>query len=212
MQCLTCAPRLLVGHGSYWMMLLSVLYQLLRCLLGLTAVLVRRDLKGCRTAGVAAPERRVAPTGLSGPLHARRLGVADCVVPAAAASPLGRDLPGDPCHDLGLAPPVGLAEVGLQRTPPAWTSCDRRGDQKHGCPHGCRESPLGTPAGAGELVRLGHQIADSTVWQIRHLGVRQSGITEVGRLDPCHRGQAEGQPRTDQKYGTSSSMSSKQLQ
>lgn len=44
MQCLTCAPRLLVGHGSYRMMLLSVLYQLLRCLLGLTAVLVRRDL------------------------------------------------------------------------------------------------------------------------------------------------------------------------
>jgi hypothetical protein len=71
-------------------------------------------------------------------------------------------------HDPGLAPPVDLTEMGLHRTPPTWTSPDRRSDRKDRDSHGRGESHLGTPARAGELIRLGHRITASTVWQILH--------------------------------------------
>ena len=41
---LTWAPRVLLGMDHHGMLLLSILYQLVRCLLDLTAVLMRRDL------------------------------------------------------------------------------------------------------------------------------------------------------------------------
>jgi hypothetical protein len=41
---LTWAPRVLPGDGSSWDAVAVDLYQLVRCLLGLTAVLMRRDL------------------------------------------------------------------------------------------------------------------------------------------------------------------------
>jgi hypothetical protein len=124
--------------------------------------------QGCRAVGVAARERCVAPAGLSGPLDSRRSGVAGSLISARAASPLDRDLPGHSCHDLGLAPPVGLAEVGLQRTPPAWTSSDRRGDQNLVIRMAAENPTWGHRRVQGELVRLGHRIAASTVWQILH--------------------------------------------
>jgi hypothetical protein len=133
----------------YRMLLLPILYQLLRCLLGLTAVLVRRDLSKDAELLVLRHENAVLRRQISRvrytPADRAWLTALSRLLP----SPLGRDLPGDPRHDLGLAPPVGLPEVGLHRTPPAWTSSDRRGDQKPGYPHGCRESHLGAPAGAG---------------------------------------------------------------
>jgi hypothetical protein len=41
---LTCTPRVLPAMDHHGMLLLSISYQLLRCLLGLVTVLVRRDL------------------------------------------------------------------------------------------------------------------------------------------------------------------------
>jgi hypothetical protein len=132
------------------MPLLSILYQLLRCLLGLTAVLVRRDLSKDVELLVLRHENAV----LRRQVCRVRYTAADRVWLAALSRLVPRRswaeiFPVTPCYDLGLAPPVGLAEVGLQRTPPAWTSTHRRGNQKLGYPHGCRESHLGTSAGAG---------------------------------------------------------------
>lgn len=44
---------------------------------------------------------RVAPPGRAGAPYARRPGVAGCLIPAAAAQPLGRDLSGHSRHDPG---------------------------------------------------------------------------------------------------------------
>jgi hypothetical protein len=58
MQCLTCALRVLVGRDDRRMLLLSILYRLVRCLLGLTMVLVRRDLgkdANCWSDGTRMP-------------------------------------------------------------------------------------------------------------------------------------------------------------
>jgi hypothetical protein len=54
------------------MLLLSILYRLVRCLLDLTAVLLRRDVgKDAELLVFAARERRVVPTGGSGALLLR---------------------------------------------------------------------------------------------------------------------------------------------
>src|ERR671917_1618140 len=132
------------------MPLLSILYRLLRCLLGLTAVLdTTRPEQGRRAAGVAARKQRASPPDLPDPLHARRPGMAGRLISAAAAPPLDQDLPGHSRHHYGLASQARLTEMGLHRPPPTRTSADRSGDQKPGDSHGKREPHLGTPARAG---------------------------------------------------------------
>jgi hypothetical protein len=82
--------------------------------------------------------------------------------PGCCASLLGRGLRGDSRHDLGLAPPVGLAQGGLHRTSPARTSLDRCGDQEAGDADGEREPHVGTSAGAGRVgpARPSHRCLD----------------------------------------------------
>jgi hypothetical protein len=99
------------------MLLLSILYRLVRCLLGLTAVLMRRDLSKDAELLVLRHEnavlrRQVARVNYT-PIDRAWLGR---LVPAAAAPPLGRDLPGHSRHDPDLAPQTGLAQLGLPRT------------------------------------------------------------------------------------------------
>jgi hypothetical protein len=132
------------------MLLLWILYRLVRCLLGLTAVLVRRDLSKDAELLVLRHENAVLRRQISpGPLHGRRPGMAGRLISARAASPLGSNLPRHSRHDPGLAPQAGLTQVGLHRRPPARTSTHRSSVQKPGDPHGSRESRLGTPAGTG---------------------------------------------------------------
>lgn len=65
------APRVLSGMDHHVMLLLSILYQLVRCLFGLTAVLVRRDLSKDAELLVLRHEntvlRRPATTGRTHP-------------------------------------------------------------------------------------------------------------------------------------------------
>jgi hypothetical protein len=145
-------------------MLLSILYQLVRCLLGLAAAMMRRDLSKDAELLVLRHEntvlrRQIAP----GALRTRRSGVAGRLVAPPATSSLGGGLLGDSCHDPGLAPQAGLAQVGLHRTPPTWTSTDRVDDQEACPPHGAENPAWGHRRVQGELVRLGHRIAASTV-------------------------------------------------
>jgi hypothetical protein len=77
------------------MLPLSMLYQLVRCLLDLIAVLVRRDLsKDVELLALrhqnAVLHRQIFPRAL----HTCRPGVAGRLIPVGAPSPLGRDLPG----------------------------------------------------------------------------------------------------------------------
>jgi putative transposase len=132
------------------MLLSSILCELVRWLLGLIAVLVRKDLSKDAELLVVRHQNAVLRRQISR-IHYTicRPGVAGRFIPAAATSPLGRGLPGHACHDLGLAPPVGLAAMGLHRSPPTRTSTDCGGDQEAHCPSGDRESEFGTPARAG---------------------------------------------------------------
>jgi hypothetical protein len=90
------------------MLLLSILCQLARYLLGLIAVLVRRDLSKdaellvLRHEENAVLRRQVARVRYR---PADRCGWPPC--PVGATPPLGRGLRGHACHDPGLAPQAG---------------------------------------------------------------------------------------------------------
>ena len=151
-------------------MLLSLLYQLVRCLLDLMAVLVRPDLSKDVELLVLRHENQVLRRQLSGRLrwdHAHRLWLAALsglvsrrrwaeLFPVTPATVLRwhRDLvarkwdytdrrrPGRPSSGISVKALV----VRLARENPAW----------------------GHRRIQGELARLGHPIAASTVWEILH--------------------------------------------
>jgi hypothetical protein len=104
---------------------LSILYRFLRCLLDLTAVLVRRDPSKDAELLVLRHENAVLRRQIPRVhyMSADRTWLA--AFPAPAAPPLDRGLPGHPCHDPGLAPQAGLTEMGLHRAPRTGTSTDR---------------------------------------------------------------------------------------
>jgi hypothetical protein len=104
------------------MPLLSILYQLMRCLLGLNAVLVRRDLSKEAELLALRHENAVLRRQVSWVRYTPRPGVAGRLVPVVAAPLLGRGLRGHSRHPPGLALQAGLAQMGLHRTPPARTS------------------------------------------------------------------------------------------
>jgi putative transposase len=159
-------------------MLLPILYRLLRCLLGLTAVLVWRDLSKDAELLVLRHENTVLRRQICRVHYAPadRVWLAG-FTPAVAAPALKRALRGHSGHDCGLAPQAGLTEMGLHRPPPARTSSDRNGDQELVIRMATENPAWGHRRVQGELVRLGHRIAASTVWQI----LRDAGIDPAPR-------------------------------
>jgi hypothetical protein len=116
---LSCAPRVLSGHGSLSdaaaidLVPAPALSARSEC-----RASAARPEQGRRAVGVATRKHRVTPPDLPGPLHGRRPSVAGRVIPAVAAPPLDGGLPGHSHHDLGLAPQARLREMGLHRPPP----------------------------------------------------------------------------------------------
>jgi putative transposase len=151
------------------MMLLPILYRLRRCLLGLTAVLMRRDLSKDAELLVLRHENtalrrqisRVRYTPTDRAWLAARLA-------ACAAAPLGRSLPGHPRHDPGLAPQAHRPQgdyTARRRPgrPPTATAINNLMVRM------AKDNPTwGHRRVQGELIRLGHRIAACTGWQILH--------------------------------------------
>ena len=146
------SSRVLPGMDQHGILLLSILYQLVRCLLGLTTVLVRRDLSKDAELLVLRHENT---------LLRRQVARVRCTPSDRAwLAALSRLLPRrrwaevfavTPRHDPGVAPQAGLTHVGLHHPPPARTSSDHCGDQETGDADGNRDPHVGTSAGKGRV-------------------------------------------------------------
>ena len=151
------------------MLLLSILYRLLRCLLGLMAVLVRRDLSKdaellvlrhentvlrrqiCRVRYTSAD--RVWLAALSRLLPRRRWREVFAVTPATVLA----------WHRRLVLRKWGYTARRRPGRPPTATAIKKLVTRM------ATENPAwGHRRVQGELVRLGHRIAASTVWQILH--------------------------------------------
>jgi transposase len=151
------------------MLLLSMLYQLVRCLLGLTAVLVRRDLSKDAELLVLRHENTVL----------RRQVARVCYTPADRAwlAALSRLLPRRGWAEVFAVTPATVLVWHRKLVSRKWDYTARR---RPGRPstaaaikkpvmRRARENPTwGHRRVQGELVRLGHRIAASTGWQILH--------------------------------------------
>jgi transposase len=163
------------------MPLLSILYRFLRCLLGLTAVLVRRDLSKDAELLVLRHENTVLRRQIS----RVRYTSADRVWLAA----LSRLLPRRRWTEVFAVTPATILAWHRRLVSRKWDYSGRRQPGrprtatpiKHLVIRMATENPTwGHRRVQGELIRLGHRIAASTVWQILHdAGIdpapRQSG-------------------------------------
>ena len=151
------------------MLLLSILYQLMRCLLGLIPVLVRRDLSKDAELLVLRHENTVLRRHISRVRYAP----ADRVWLAA----LSRLLPRHRWAEVFPVTPATILAWQRKLVLPKWDYTARR---RPGHPptaaaiknlvvRMATENPTwGHRPVQGELVHLGHRIATSTVWQILH--------------------------------------------
>jgi putative transposase len=150
-------------------LLLSMLYQLVRCLLGLTAVLVRRDLGKDAELLVLRHENAVLRRQIA------RVGYtpADRVWLAA----LSRLLPRRRWAEVFPVTPATILAWHRRLVSRRWDYTARRRPGRPPPPAVVKdlvirmatENPTrGHRRVQGELIRLGHRIAASTVWQILH--------------------------------------------
>ena len=151
------------------MLLLSILYRLLRCLLGLIAMLVRRDLGKDAELLVLRHENAVLRRQIS----RVRYTTADRVWLAA----LSRLLPRRRWVEVFAVTPGTILAWHRRLVSRKWDYTARRQPGrpptaaaiKNLVMRMARENPTwGHRRVQGELVRLGHRIAASTVWQILH--------------------------------------------
>jgi putative transposase len=151
------------------MLLLPILYRLMRCLLGLTAVLMRRDLSKDAELLVLRHENTVLRRQIS----RARYTPADRAWLAA----LSRLVPRRRWAEVFPVTPATILAWHRKLIPRKWDYTARR---RPGRPptaaaiknlvvRMAKETPTwGYRRVQGELIRLGHRIAASTVWQILH--------------------------------------------
>lgn len=148
---------------------LSILYRLVRSLLGLTAVLVRRDLSRDAELLVLRHENAVLPRQIS----RVRYTPADRVWLAA----LSRLVPRRRWAEVFAVTPATILAWHRKLVSRRWDYTARRQPERLPTAAGitklvirmATENPRwGHRRVQGELVRLGHRIAASTVWQILH--------------------------------------------
>ena len=97
-------------------MIFSVVYLLVRCLLGCLMVLARREVSKDAELLVLRHENAVLRRQVSrGPLSATRPAMAYGTVPADPPAPVGRGVRGNPGNAVRLAPATGRAN-GTTRT------------------------------------------------------------------------------------------------
>jgi putative transposase len=151
------------------MLCLSILYRLVRSLLGLTAVLARRDLSRDAELLVLRHENAVLRRQIS----RVRYTPADRVWLAA----LSRLLPRRRWAEVFAVTPATILAWHRKLVSRRWDYTARRQPGRPPTPAGVKdlvirmaiENPTwGHRRAQGELVRLGHRIAASTVWQILH--------------------------------------------
>jgi hypothetical protein len=138
-----------MGMDHHRMLLLSILYRLMRCLLGLTTVLMRRDLNKDAELLVLRHENTVLRRQISRvrytPTDRAWLAALSQLVPRRRWA---EGFPVTSGHDPGLATQAHRPQMGLHRTPTPRTPTHRRSDQDSRGADGNAESHLGTPAGA----------------------------------------------------------------
>ena len=151
------------------MLLLSIFYRLLRCLLGLSAVLVRRDLSKDAELLVLRHENTVLRRQISRVHYTP----ADRVWLAA----LSRLLPRRRWREVFAVTPATVLAWHRRLVSRKWDYTARRRPGRPSIATAIKklvirmatENPTwGHRRVQGELVRLGHRIAASTVWQILH--------------------------------------------
>ncbi|MGH3710456.1 MAG: helix-turn-helix domain-containing protein, partial [Pseudonocardiaceae bacterium] len=151
------------------MLLLSILYRLVRCLLGLTAVLVRSDLSKDAELLVLRHENAV--------LRRQMTRVHYTPADRAWLTALSRFLPRRRWAALFPVTPATILAWHRRLISRKWDYTARRRPGRPPTATAIRslvirmaaENPTwGHRRVQGELVRLGHRIAASTVWQILH--------------------------------------------
>jgi putative transposase len=160
------------------MVLLSILYQLMRCLLGLVAVLVRRDLGKDAELLVLRHENAVLRRQISR--------VSYTPADRAWLAALSRLLPRRRWAEVFPVTPATILAWHRRLVSRTWDYTARRRPGRPPTAAAIKnlvirmaaENPTwGHRRVQGELVRLGHRIAASTVWQILH----DAGIDPVPR-------------------------------
>ncbi|HUK68954.1 MAG TPA: hypothetical protein VLW50_09440 [Streptosporangiaceae bacterium] len=150
-------------------MIISVVYLLVRCLLDGLMVLTGRELSKDAELPVLRHETTVLGRQISRvryqPGDQLWLAALSRLIPPAA---MGRGVRGDPDDAPGLTPPAGHTQVGLHEPAASRAAVHGTRNPKARDPHGHGQSDMGHRRAQGELVRLGHRIAASTVWQILH--------------------------------------------
>lgn len=127
----------------------------------------RQRMLSCWRCGMR--KRCCAGSSRDGAVCAGGPAVVRGVVCADPAASVGARFPGD-AHCAGVAPQTYRAQVGLQQAPEQ--AADRERGEGVGAAAGPGESAVGCRRIQGELARLGHPIAPSTVWEI----LRAAGI------------------------------------
>jgi hypothetical protein len=111
-------------------MVFSLVYLIVRWLLGLLVIIWRGDLSKDVELLVLRQEHCAAPPGPASPLRAGGPDLVRGAVPAPPSPPLVGGVPRDSRDDPALAPGSGRPTVDLHRPAPAGTATDRDGGQE----------------------------------------------------------------------------------